>query len=154
MIPEKLVEFIQGPTFMFVGTRDEKLSTSVKAVFGAIVNQDRETITFFVPEIMSEKMLRNLDDNGRVSLTMTQMPSHETYQFKGGYISSRKSNDKEIAIQDVHCDKMVLLMEMVGFPKEYWTGYIYKPSVAVTFQVEDIFDQTPSPEAGKKITSD
>ncbi len=154
MIPEKLVEFIQGPTFMFVGTRDEKLSTSVKRAFGAIVNQHRETITFFVPEIMSEKMLRNLDDNGRVALTMAQMPSHETYQFKGAYISSRKSNDKEIAIQDVYCDKMVLVVEMVGFPEEFWTSYVYKPSVAVTFQVEDIFDQTPSPEAGKKITSD
>jgi len=154
MIPEKLVEFIHGPTFMFVGTRDEKLSASVKKVFGAIVNQDQETITFFVPEIMSEKMLSDLEDNGRVALTMAQMPSHETYQFKGAYISSRKSNDKEISIQDVYCDKMALVMEMVGFPKEYWTSCVYKPSVAVTFRVEDMFNQTPSPEAGKKIISD
>ena len=154
MVLEKLVDFIHSPTFMFVGTRDEKLCPSFNRVFGAIVNQDRETITFFVPEILSEKMLRNLKDNGRIALTIVEMPSHETYQFKGAYISERESNDKETALQDVYCNQMISLMQKLGTHEEYWEGLVYKPSVAVTFRVEDIFNQTPGPRAGENMTSD
>ena len=154
MIPEKLVEFINGPILMVVGTRDEKLCPSVNRVFGAIVNAGRETITFFVPEILSEKMLRNLTDNGRIALLISEPISHETYQFKGAYISSRKSNDEEIAFQDAYFHKILSHLPKFGVPEEYWNTLIYKPSLAVTFRVEDIFDQTPGPGAGKKITAD
>ena len=154
MIPEKLVEFIDGPTAMAVGTRDEKLCPAVNRVFGAIVNADRATITFFVPEIMSEKMVRDLKDNGRIALLICEPISHETYQFKGAYISSRKSNEEEIAFQDGYFNKISSHMAQVGTPEEYWNTLVYKPSVAVTFRVEDIFDQTPGPGAGKKITAD
>ena len=49
MIPEKVVEFIQGPVFIYAGTRDEKLRPAYTWAVGAIVNPDRETVTFYVP---------------------------------------------------------------------------------------------------------
>jgi hypothetical protein len=154
MIPQRLVEFIDGPILMVVGTRDEKLCTAISRAMGAIVNEDRETITFFVTERFSERTVENLRDNGRISLTIVEPISHEAYQLKGAYISSRKSNDKEIALQDAYFDKIAVHLPKMGVPEEYWNPLVYKPSVAVTFRVEDIFDQTPGPGAGEKITAD
>jgi hypothetical protein len=47
-------------------------------------------------------------------------------------------------------------MLQYGYPeqiaKPLILGFRYKPSVAITFRVEEIFLQTPGPEAGKKIS--
>ena len=152
MIPERLVEFINGPVAMSVGTRDEKLNPHANLAMGAIVNQDRETITFYIPEIMSEKILKNLNDNSRIALTISEPISHETYQFKGAYVSSRKSEEKDIAFQEDFRDKLISLNKKFGRPEKIVKNFVYKPSMAVTFRVEDIFNQTPGPGAGKKIT--
>jgi len=152
MIPEKLVEFLQGPVVMNVGTRDEKLHPFLNWVIGVKVNADRETITFFVHEPQSERMLRNLKDNGRVALVAAEVPSHETYQFKGAYVSSRKSDDHDLALQEIYREKLIAHFKPLGeIWEEYWGGIAYTPSVAMTFRVEQIFVQTPGPGAGNKI---
>ncbi|MBI4641101.1 MAG: pyridoxamine 5'-phosphate oxidase family protein [Candidatus Tectomicrobia bacterium] len=155
MIPEKLVEFLHNPVVMNVGTRDEKLHPFLNWVIGVRVNADRETITFFVHEPQSERMLRNLKENGRVALVAAEMPSHETYQFKGAYLSSRKSDDKDLALQESY--RQTLISHFKQFEEmweEYWRGIAYTPGVAVTFQIEQIFVQTPGPGAGSKIDLD
>lgn len=152
MIPEKLIEFLHGPVVLNVGTRDEKLHPFLNWVVGLRVNTDQETITFFVHEPQSERMLGNLKDNGRIALTAVAMPSHETYQFKGAYVSSRKSDNQDLAIQEIYRDKLIShFTQMSAYWDEYIRTIAYTPSVAVTFRVEDIFVQTPGPEAGNKI---
>jgi hypothetical protein len=47
-------------------------------------------------------------------------------------------------------------MIQAGYPEQIMKplvlGYLYQPGVAITFHVEEIFLQTPGPEAGKKIS--
>jgi len=155
MISEKFVEFIHGPVVMSVGTRDERLRPAHSFVVGAIVNQDRETITCFVLQSRAEKIMGNLTNNGTIALTVAN-PSHECYQLKGHYVSSRPVEAKDVAIQEIHRTKLLACMLQYGYPeqiaKPLILGFRYKPSVAITFRVEEIFLQTPGPEAGKKIS--
>src|SRR5712692_5705634 len=88
MIPDRVVELLHGPAFMQVGTRDAQLRPAHAWVIGALVDADRETVTFFVPESRSARVLSNLQDNGRVALGLG-LASHEAYQLKGTYLSSR-----------------------------------------------------------------
>jgi len=154
MLTEKLVEFIHGPVFLAIGTRNERLRPAHTFVVGAIVNQDRETITCFVPQSRAEKIIGNLENNGKIALSIGH-PSHESYQLKGHYVSSRPTEAKDLAIQEIYWTKLLATMLQYGYPeqivKPLILGFRYQPAVAITFRVEEIFLQTPGPEAGKKI---
>ena len=155
MIPDRIVEVIHGPAFMHAGTRDERLCPAQAFVIGAVVHPDRETITFFVPESRSERLLSDLKSNGRVALVVG-LATHEAYQLKGVYISSRPADAKERTVQEIYRSKLLSALLQAGYPeqiaKPLVLGFAYQPAVAITFRAEEIFLQTPGPEAGKKIS--
>ncbi len=155
MIPDRIVEVIHGPAWMYAGTRDERLCPAQTFVIGAVVHPDQETITFFVSESRSERILSDLKSNGRVALAVS-LTTHEAYQLKGGYVSSRPTDAKDRAVQEIYRSKLLSATIQAGYPeqivKPLVLGYAYQPSVAITFRVEEIFLQTPGPEAGKKIS--
>ncbi len=155
MIPDRIVDVIHGPPVMYAGTRDERLRPARTFAVGAVVHPDRETITFFVPESRSERILSDLENNGRVALAVS-LTTHEAYQLKGVYVSSRPADAKDRAVQEVYRSKVLSALLQVGHPEEFAKplvfGVVYQPAVAITFRVEEIFLQTPGPEAGKKIS--
>jgi len=155
MIPDRIVEVLHGPAVMYAGTRNERLYPAQTYVIGAVVHPDQETITFFVPESRSERILSDLKSNGRVALAVGLL-THEAYQLKGGYISSRPTDAKDRAVQEIYRSKLLSAMIQAGYPeqvmKPFVLGFAYQPGVAITFRAEEIFLQTPGPEAGKKIS--
>jgi hypothetical protein len=154
MIPERVVEVLRGPSFMHVGTRDAELRPAHAFPLGAVVHDDHQTVTFFVTEFRSKRILSDLQDNGRVAFAVGLL-SHEAYQLKGVYLSSRPANADEIAFQELH---RVKLSEQLShwFPKEFadslFLRLTVRPSVAITFRVEEVFLQTPGPGAGERMT--
>lgn len=155
MIPDRIVEVIHGPAFMHAGSRDEKLRPAHTFVIGAVVHPDREAITFFVPESRSERILSDLKSNGKVALA-AGMATHEAYQLKGVYVASRPTDAKDYAVQEIYRAKLLSATIQAGYPeqivKPLVLGFAYQPGVAITFRVEEIFLQTPGPDAGKKIS--
>lgn len=155
MIPDRIVEVVHGPAVMYIGTRNERLYPAQAFVIGAVVHPDHETITFFIPESRSERVLSDLNNNGRVALAVS-LPTHEAYQVKGTYISSRPTDAKDRAVQEIYRSKLLSAMIQAGYPEQFVTlfvrGFAYQPGTAITFRAEEIFLQTPGPEAGKKIS--
>jgi hypothetical protein len=154
MIPDRVVELLHGPAFMQVGTRDAQLRPAHAAAIGAVAHADRQTVTFFVPEGRSARVLSNLKDNGRVALGLA-LASHEAYQLKGTFLSSRPTGDDDIALQETYRTKWVAAARQAGYPDEIarplTLGFAYRPGVAITFRVAEIFLQTPGPGAGSKM---
>lgn len=153
MIPDRVLEVLNGPAIMFVGTRDAGLRPVHTGAVGAVVHDDRQTVTFFVAESRSAKLLGNLRDNGRVAFDFGWI-SHEAYQLKGTYLSSRPTTAEDVARQEVYRKKLVTAVRQ-AYPEELARplvlGYQYKPGVAVTFRVDEVYLQTPGPGAGNRI---
>ena len=154
MIPDRVVELLHGPAFMQVGTRDAQLHPVHAFVIGAVAHADRETVTVFIPEARSARVLSNLQDNGRVALGIS-LASHEAYQLKGTYLSSRPTGDEDIALQETYRTKLHAAARQAGYPEEIarplTLGFAYRPGVAITFRAEEIFLQTPGPGAGNPM---
>jgi hypothetical protein len=154
MIPERVVEVLRGPAFLHVGTRDADLRPTHAFPLGVVVGDDRQTVTFFINEWRAKRILSDLGNNGRVAFAAGLL-SHEAYQLKGVYLSSRPATDDEIAFQESHRAKLCAQLTQ-WFPKEVaeglFLGLACRPSVAITFRVEEVFLQTPGPGAGAKIT--
>jgi len=153
MIPDRVVEVLQGAALMFVGTRDAGLRATHTAAVGAVVHDDRRTVTFFVPEGCAARLESDLQDNGRVSFDFGWV-SHEAYQLKGTYLSSSPTTDDDVARQEAYRARLVAALRQV-YPEDisrpYALGFAYRPGVAITFRVEQVFLQTPGPGAGTRM---
>ena len=89
MIPGKILAFLEDKgTVAVSGTRDRNLVPHIHYVSGWSVEPDRRTIRCSIAEAYKDHLISSLEDNGQFALTVEQIGSHETYQFKGDYISS------------------------------------------------------------------
>ncbi|MFQ5973997.1 MAG: pyridoxamine 5'-phosphate oxidase family protein [Alphaproteobacteria bacterium] len=153
MIPDRVVEVLHGPAIMFVGTRDAGLRPAHTCAVAAVVHDDRRTVTFFVPESRSARLLSDLRDNGRIAFDFGWV-SHEAYQLKGAYLSSRPTTDEDVARQEAYRRKFLAAVRQ-AYPEEIARplalGFAYNPGVAVTFRAEEVFLQTPGPGAGTRM---
>ena len=153
MIPDRVVEVLSGPAIMLVGTRDAELRGAHTTVVGAFVHDDRRTVTFYVPESRAARLLSDLQDNGRVAFGFGWF-SHEAYQLKGEYLSSRPTTGEDLARQETYRLSLFAAARQV-YPEDVARpmalGYAYHPGMAVTFRVDEVFLQTPGPGAGTRM---
>jgi hypothetical protein len=155
MIPDRVVEVLHGPAFMQIGTRDEALRPAHTFAVGAMVHEDRRTVTVFVPAARSGRVLRDLTENGRIALGVA-LASHEAYQLKGTYLSSRPTDDADRARQGVYRSALLASALAAGFPdaiaRPLTLGLAHTPGVAITFRAAEVFLQTPGPGAGTLLS--
>ena len=155
MIPDRVVEVLHGPAFIQVGTRDEALRPAHVFAVGAVVHDDRETVTVFVPTARAERSLRDLAANGRIALGVS-LASHEAYQLKGTYVTSRPTDAEDRARQEAYRAALLASALEAGDPeaiaRPLTLGFAYTPGVAITFRPEEVFLQTPGPGAGTLLS--
>ena len=154
MIPDRVIEMLHGPSYLHLGTRDERLWPAHTFAIGGMVHEDRQTVTVFVPSERAQRILGHLESNGRVALGIGQV-SHEAYQIKGTYLSRRPTGADDVARQEAF--RKALYADAVdhGYPEEiarpFTQGFAYTPGVAITFRADAVFLQTPGPEAGSRL---
>ena len=155
IIPDRVVEVLHGPAFMQIGTRDEALRPAHTLAVGAVIHEDRQTVTVFVPIARSERVLRDLTGNGRIALGVA-LASHEAYQLKGTYVSSRPTDDADRVRQEAYRAALLASALAAGYPeaiaRPLTLGFAYSPGVAITFRAEEVFLQTPGPGAGTPLS--
>ena len=154
MIPHRIVRFLEhDANLAFAGTRDRHLVPCGHRVSAWQVGNNRRTLTAYVGETFTDGLLEALEDNGQLALTVEEFPSHETYQFKGQFLRHRPIADDDLALVDRVRDRFVRRMKSLNtdVPPSALSDYILKPSLAVEFEVHDIFVQTPGPGAGKRV---
>ncbi len=151
MIPDRVVEVLNGPAWIQIGSRDEALRPTHTMAVGGMVHDDRQTVTVFVPTARSERVLRDLKGNGRIAVGIT-LASHEAYQFKGTYVSSRPTDDADRDRQEARRAALLASALEAGYPESIARplalGLAITPGVAITFRAEEVFLQTPGPGAG------
>ena len=151
MIPDRVVEVLHGPSYIQLGSRDDALRPAHTMAVGALVHDDRRTVTVFVPAARSERVLRDLAGNGRVAVGVA-LASHEAYQLKGTYVSSRPTDDVDRARQEAYRGALLQSALEAGYPdalaRPFCLGFAYTPGVAITVRAEEVFLQTPGPGAG------
>jgi hypothetical protein len=154
MIPDRVIEVLSGPSFVQIGTRDERLRPAHTYAIGAAVHEDRRTVTVLVPIARAARILPHLESNGRIALGVAQA-SHEAYQLKGTFVATRPADADDLARQEAYRTALLADARRAGFPEDIaWAltqGFAYTPSVAITFRAEEVFLQTPGPGAGTRL---
>jgi len=154
VISDHIAQLVQGPSFLQVATRNADLRPAHAHVCGVVVHDDKTTVTFYVADKRAKRIVADLENNGNVAFEAAQA-THEAYQLKGKYVSSRPSSEDDYEVQAAY---LVKFMEglLAFFPEELAQQLRdvesdYRPSTAITFRVEEIYLQTPGPKAGEKL---
>jgi len=153
MIPGMILKFLQDRGAIAVsGTRDAHMVPHVHYASGWDVEPDHQTIRCSINRAYLDHLFSSLEDNGQFSLTVEQIGTHETYQFKGRYAGSTEPNDADFVAHQRMTERFAkAVSQLFGHPEESCRAYIPEPSVVVRFTVREIFLQTPGPGAGHRV---
>jgi len=152
MIPPEIINMQNGVLIGHVGTRNARLQGAEVLMWTITIDAPNDQITVFIPTNISDKTIDNVTDNKKISAVITDPLTHTSYQLKGDYASHHACNDEEHALIKKYVDKFYQgYLAMFGYPAEIVNTFKYMPATAITMKVNDIFNQTPGPNAGKKI---
>jgi hypothetical protein len=110
-------------------------------------------MTIWLPDENLHSLLESLQENGELAVTVEEFPSHETYQFKGRYLHHRGLQDGDIEIVDRLRRRFVKRLRPMypDAPEEILSAFVSPPTLAVEFEVLEIYLQTPGPGAGTRL---
>ena len=105
----------------------------------------------YIPVATGQDAIHNVATTKRLAITASNPPDHRTTQLKGTTIDARLARDDEQPFLRGRLDAFVDVLEGYGFPRGMARRLAYWPAFAVTIRVEEIFEQTPGPQAGNRI---
>ena len=109
------------------------------------------TVTVYIPVATAQDTIQNVATTKRLAITASNPPDHRTTQLKGTTIEARVARDDEQSFLRGRLEAFVDVLEQYGFPRGMARRLAYWPAFAVTIRVDEIFEQTPGPQAGNRI---
>ena len=152
-LSRELAELIEGGISMLIGTRDAALRPECVRGVGTLVGPDRSTLTVFVPAELAARTLANLEDNGAIAVTFSQLSNHRTVQVKGKLRSLRRARRSERPLLERYVAAFAEQLHFTGCSRRIVRRLRYWPSVALELEIGDLFAQTPGPGAGRRMES-
>ena len=139
----------EGGLSMVVATVDERGMPACCRAVGARAEAGGEAVTVWVPVATSRAIVENLATNPRIALVLSEPISHETIQVKGVSRSVRLAlaGDRDVVVEQM--EKLSAVLDRLGMPRRVTTRINRWPAFAIELSVEEVYDQTPGPKAGR-----
>lgn len=156
-ISAELKAFLESGVSVVVGTRNADLVPEITRAWGLLVSKDRKSISLCAPIATSRKTLDNLAANRQMTVCCSLPTSYKTVQLKGQCIQKTDPSRSDLAAVKRHREAFGRMNEVVGFPLKrsemFWqTELESSPSLVKLYLApEQIFDQTPGPDAGSPL---
>jgi hypothetical protein len=156
-ISAELKAFLESGVSVVVGTRDAELAPEITRAWGLLVSKDRKSLSLCVPLATSQKTLDNLAGNGQIAVCCSLPTSYRTVQLKGQCIKTTDPRSADLAAVEGHREAFSRLNVRIGFARErtetFWRKELETSPVLVKLRVipEQVFDQTPGPDAGSPL---
>ena len=153
----ELKAYLESGVSVVVGTRDADLVPEITRAWGLLVSKDRKSISLCVPLATSHKTLDNLAGNGQIAVCCSLPSSYKTVQLKGQCSETTGAGRADLAVVARHREAFGRLNARIGFPRRhtetFWRSELETSPVLVKlrFVFEQIFDQTPGPDAGSLL---
>ena len=147
-----VIEFIQGGVAVGVATRDDDLRPEFARGWGPEVSADGRSLALCVSAPEGSRMRANLERNGAVAVGFSPPTIARAVQVKGvaGAVGEPQAADLERV--ERHVRSFAAEAGRIGAPAELSQRmFVRKGLVAVNFLIDEVFDQTPGPTAGRRL---
>jgi hypothetical protein len=147
----ELKPFLESGVSVHVATRDATLRPDSTRAVGSRVDGAAEMVTVFLPVATAAGALANLRDNGRLAVTFSRPIDHATWQLKGALCDLARAGTSDLDHIRRYRDALACELALVGVPPALTRRVAHWPCHAVRFRVEEVYVQTPGPNAGGRI---
>lgn len=154
LLTPELIDFLESGVSLLVAGRDAALRPHCLRGVGARAESDRTSATVFVVTDLAEALLDGFADNGQIAVALSRPIDHRTLQLKGRVQEMRPATRQEETLQERYLAGFVEQLYCVGFSRTVVRRMRLTPSTAIRFAIEQVFDQTPGPGAGRTLKTD
>ena len=138
-----------------LGTRDADLVPEVTRGWGVHVLPDSATLEVCVGLPSGARTLRNIADNGLIAVTCVRPSDYRQVQLKGRVAATAAPTPGDRERVRRHREAFREQVAQVGIARElcdgFWSHDDPEAMVKLSVEVEDGFDQTPGPDAGRPL---
>ncbi|HEY7466590.1 MAG TPA: pyridoxamine 5'-phosphate oxidase family protein [Dehalococcoidia bacterium] len=151
VIDEDLRTLIESGPAIGVATRSAELAPHAVRGWGARVAEDGRTVDVFVDRPNAGAIVSDLRDNARIAVFFVDVTCLRALQLKGRCVDVGDPDPDDWAWVDRHRAEFTRACESILFPS-YIARHLWAMQVVrLRFVVEELFDQTPGPGAGKSL---
>jgi pyridoxamine 5'-phosphate oxidase-like protein len=156
-LPDDLKAFIERGVSVMVGTRDAELVPELVRAWGPRISGDRQHVSVCVAMAASAKTIGNLKDNKRLAVTLASPADSNAIQLYGRCTGTGRPHRDDLSAVRQHRDAFARVNTGLGaslaFIEALWQRELAGSPEMVTIQfvVEQIFNQTPGPDAGSPL---
>jgi len=109
------------------------------------------TLRVYVPIAVSQDTIANIATTRRVAVSVTHPLDHASVQLKGTTRTARLADASEASFVASRLDQMSDVLDSIGIPRHITRTMTYWPAYAIELDVEEIYEQTPGPNAGSRL---
>jgi Pyridoxamine 5'-phosphate oxidase len=153
VLTPELVEFIHSGVAVGVATRDESMRPAFTRAWGPLVSEDRRSLTLCVSAAEGSATRADLERNGAVAVGFCPPTIAKAVQLKGVAVVLGEPGPDDLERVERHVTKFMAECDRIGVPPEV-SGRMFEGStslVRIGVSVDDGFDQTPGPNAGRRL---
>jgi hypothetical protein len=150
VIEVEVVELLESPCSLLVATVSADGVPDATRGWGVeVLGPDRVRVLL---SSNAARTLSHLRDGGRVALTATHFVTLVSWQLKGRALGVGPASADDRIRHDVFCAGCIRVLHAGdGTPEEVIERLVPPGVVACEMLVEQVFDQTPGPEAGARV---
>jgi hypothetical protein len=153
VIEPKIVELIESPCSLIVGTVDADGLPDATRGWAAQVLDGGARIRLLLAA-NAVYTLANLRTTQRIALTATHFSTLNSVQVKGVALTVEEATDDDRELFMEFCRGCVRAIHQIDeTPEEILWRFVPSGVVACVFRADELFDQTPGPEAGKCLAA-
>src|SRR3954468_15074331 len=151
MIRTDVANLLEAGPSINIGTVDRTGLPDVTRGWGTWVLHDPERVRVLVPAL-GARTLENVADHGPIALNATEVETHRSFQLKGRVTAVEPATRDDLALGVEYRRRFfAAVKETEAIDLELIERMVPETFVALEFEVDDVFDQTPGPTAGKRI---
>jgi hypothetical protein len=147
-----VVEFIHGGVAVGVATRDDDLRPEFARGWGPQVSADARSLSLCVAAPEGSRVRANLEQNGALAVGFSPPTIARAVQVKGVAAVVGEPDAADLERVERHVGLFIAEAERVGAPAELSRRmFVGTGLVSVVFSIDEVFDQTPGPTAGRRL---
>ena len=155
LLPADLLAMMQRGVSVIAASRDAGLRPSIMRAVGSNVAAEGQSITVFVSRRQSRQLVQDIAATGYVAVVFSEPTTHRTVQVKATRATLRNAEAADEPVLARYLASMEHEIQQVGFAPVMTRAMLahrIDDLVAISFEPELAFDQTPGPRAGTRLT--
>lgn len=153
-LPPDLLAMMDRGVSVIVGSRDLAMRPSVMRAVGSSVADGGRSITVFVSRRQSGQLLQDVAATGHIAVVFSEPATHRTVQVKAWHAAMRNAQPGDEPVLARYLASMEREILQVGHPPALTRAMLahrLDDIVAISFEPQQAFDQTPGPKAGAPL---